>query len=79
MLRRAQETYERYLSLLDTYCMLSTSDRKLYERYIEERDDFSLMTNNDPSARRDAKIARFKQENELKFKLQVGKTNREAD
>ena len=72
VLRRSQEAFERYLSLLDTYRMLSKNDRKLYERYIDGRDDFSLMTSDDPSARRDAKIARYKQENELKLKLEVG-------
>ena len=54
--------------------MLSKSDRKLYERYIDGRDDFSLMTSDDPSARRDAKIARYRKENELKLKLEVGET-----
>lgn len=54
--------------------MLSKNDRKLFERYLDGRDDFSLMTSNDPSARRDAKIARYKQESELKLKLEVGKT-----
>ena len=71
VLRQAQETYERYLSLLDTYVMLSTSDRKLYERYVENRDEFSLIPSNDPGARRDTKIARFKKEKELKLKLEV--------
>ncbi len=51
--------------------MLSTGDRKLYERYMENRDEFSLISSNDPGARRDTKIARFKQENELKLKLEV--------
>ena len=54
--------------------MLSKNDRKLYERYVEGRDDFSLTTSNDPSERRDAKIARYRQENELKLKLEVGET-----
>ena len=71
VLRQAQEAYERYLTLLDTYVMLSTSDQKLYERYVENRDEFSLVSSNDPGARRDTKIARFKRENELKLKLEV--------
>ncbi len=54
--------------------MLSRNDRKLYERYLDGRDDFSVMTSNEPSARRDAKIARYRQENELKLKLEVGET-----
>lgn len=71
VLRRAQKAYERFLSLLDTYSMLSTSDRKLYERYTENKDEFSLTSSNDAGARRDTKISRFKQENELKLKIEV--------
>ena len=52
--------------------MLSTTDQKLYERYVENMKDFALVSSNDPGARRDTKIARFKQENELKLKLEVG-------
>ncbi|MCJ1230735.1 hypothetical protein MMC12_007409 [Toensbergia leucococca] len=70
VLRRAQEAYERYLGLLDRYGMLSKSDRRLHERYLDRRDEFSLMSSNEPSARRDTKIARFKQETELKRKLE---------
>lgn len=71
VLRRAQEAYERYVSLLDIYSMLNARDRKLYERFLESRDDFSLISTTDPAARRDTKIARYKQENELKLKLEV--------
>lgn len=71
VLRRAQEAYERYLLLLDTYSMLNARDRKLYERFLEGRDDFSLISTTDPAARRDTKVARYKQENELKLKLEV--------
>lgn len=55
--------------------MLSMGDRKLYERYLETRDEFSLISSNDPGARRDTKIARFKQENDLKLKLEVSQSN----
>ena len=51
--------------------MLSNNDRRLYERYIDSRDDFSLTSTDDPSTRRDVKIARFKQEQELKLKLEA--------
>lgn len=71
VLQRAQESYERYLHLLDTYIMLSQKDRELYERFMENRNEFSLMSTKDAAARRDTKIARFKQENELKIKLEV--------
>ena len=70
-LQHAREAYERYLGLLDTYSMLSKSDRKLYERYQDNREAFSLLASSDLSARRDTKIARYKQEQELKRKLEV--------
>ena len=73
VLGRAQDAYERYLTLLDTYGMLSSNDRMLHERFIDDRDHFSLVSSNEPSARRDAKILRYKQENDLKLKLEVGK------
>ena len=41
------------------------------ERYLEGRDEFSLIPGTDATARRDIKIARFKQEKELKLKLEV--------
>ena len=72
VLRRAQTAYERSLHLLDQYGMLAAPDQKLYERYREARDDFSLMAGNDPATRRDTKIKRYKQENDLKLKLEVG-------
>ncbi|MCJ1411630.1 hypothetical protein MMC19_005721 [Ptychographa xylographoides] len=70
LLRRAQEAYERYLGLLDTYSILSTSDKKLHERYIDSRDTFALLSSPDASIRRDTKIARFKQEKDLKQNLE---------
>ncbi|KAI4240498.1 MAG: hypothetical protein L6R40_005090 [Gallowayella cf. fulva] len=69
ILQQAQLAYERYLKLLDTYDMLSKADSKLYQRYLSSRDDFSLLSTSDPTARRNTKIARYKQEQELKFKL----------
>lgn len=71
VLRRAQDAFERYVHLLDTYRMLSQNDRRLYERLQESPDSFSLTSSADPTARRDAKITRFKQETELKRKLEV--------
>ena len=71
VLSKAQQTYERYLNLLDMYAMLTASDRKLYEKYLDNRGEFSLISSDDPAARRDTKIARYRQENELKLKLEV--------
>ncbi len=73
VLRRAQIAYERSLHLLDQYGMLEAADQKLYERFVEARDEFSLMAGTDAATRRDIKIKRYKQENELKLKLEVRK------
>ena len=71
VLRRAQKAYERYLHLLDSYRILSKEDQKLNERFLDNRDEFALIPGNDAAARRDTKVARFKQEKELKMKLEV--------
>lgn len=70
-LRRTCREYERYLELLDNYDLLSSGDKKLHERYLENPDTFSLNLTNDPAARREAKINRFREEKELKNKLEV--------
>lgn len=69
VLRRAQQSYEHYLHRLSDYSVLSRINTRLYERFLQERDSFSLILSSDASSRRDAKIARFKQEKELKLKL----------
>ena len=56
---------------IDQYDMLSKSDRKLYETWQDDRDTFSVLGGSDASRKRDTKIARFKQEKELKQKLEV--------
>ena len=71
VLGNARKAYERYLGLLENYRMLSSVDRKLYERYLDNRDEFALLSNSDMTARRNTKISRFKQEQELKLKLEV--------
>lgn len=69
-LRSALEQYEQYLSRLDTYDLLSNSDKNLYERYSENPSSFSLAPVNDAATRRDVKVARFREEKELKQKLE---------
>ena len=71
LLKDSQDAYERYLNILDRYDMLSKNDKKLYERYLDRKDSFTLLASSDPSIRRDTKIARFKQEKDLKQKLEV--------
>jgi immunoglobulin-binding protein 1 len=68
---KARLFYERFLRLLDTYDVLSRSDSKLYETYTDNPNTFSTASTTDAVARRDTKIARFKEEKELKRKLEV--------
>ncbi|KJK68467.1 TAP42-like family protein [Aspergillus parasiticus SU-1] len=69
-LRRALEQYERYLTRLDDYELLNDKDKKLYERYTANPASFSLTPVNDAAARREVKINRFREEKELKQRLQ---------
>ncbi|KAI9862091.1 MAG: hypothetical protein M1813_004866 [Trichoglossum hirsutum] len=70
VLRQAREAYEKYLHLLESYDILSNSDIKLFERYRDDRDSFSTASTTDAAARRETKIARFKEEKEMKQKLE---------
>ena len=70
-LLRARDFYDRFLKLLDSYDVLGKSDSKLYETYLEDRNSFSTASTKDVAARRDAKIARSREEKELKKKLEV--------
>jgi immunoglobulin-binding protein 1 len=70
-LLRARNHYERFLKLLDSYDILGASDARLLEAYTEDKTKFSTANTPDAAARRDAKIARFKEEKELKRKLEV--------
>ncbi|KAF5861824.1 hypothetical protein ETB97_012452 [Aspergillus alliaceus] len=75
-LRRALEQYENYLTRLDDYELLNDKDKKLYERYTANPTSFSLTSANDAAARREVKINRFREEKELKQRLQYLSENR---
>ncbi|KAK7755558.1 Type 2A phosphatase-associated protein 42 [Diatrype stigma] len=68
-LERTRQAYGRFLQLLDNYSILSASDSRLFEEYNEDPSGFSTISTKDPTARRNAKIANFKAEKELKQKL----------
>lgn len=70
-MKKAQESFEQYLARLENYSLLSKPDRKLLERYLSNRDEFSLTPGPDLSKRRETKISRYKEEAQLKFKLEV--------
>ncbi|KAI9848482.1 MAG: hypothetical protein M1838_000505 [Thelocarpon superellum] len=69
VLLRGREAYKQYLDRLDAYRLLSVSDQQQYERYLQSPDTFSTASTTDASARRNTKIARFREERELKKKL----------
>ncbi|KAH8681173.1 TAP42-like family protein [Xylariales sp. PMI_506] len=69
-LKQTRDAYEKFLHLLDNYSLLSRSDTKLFELYNDDPEAFSTISTTDAAARRNAKIANFKQEKELKQKLE---------
>lgn len=70
-LRRALELYEQFITRLDEYGLLSAGDKKLFEQYMANPSTFTLAPTNDAAARRDVKVRRFREEKELKQKLEV--------
>ncbi|OJI96088.1 hypothetical protein ASPVEDRAFT_23118 [Aspergillus versicolor CBS 583.65] len=76
-LHRALGEYEKYLGRLGDYELLNTNDKKLYERYVANPSSFSLTQTNDPATRREVKITRFKEEKELKERLEYYSQNQQ--
>jgi immunoglobulin-binding protein 1 len=70
-LKSALEQYEKYLMRLDEYLLLSGGDKKLFEQYMANSTSFTLAPANDAAARREIKVTRFREEKELKQKLEV--------
>lgn len=77
-LNHAQASYERFLALLDTYDILSSGDARLLEQYRDAPSSFSTAATADAAARRDTKIRRFREEKELKQKLEYLQRNPQA-
>lgn len=71
VLKRALEEYEKYLMHLDEYLLLSGGDKKLFEQYMANPTSFTLAPANDATARREIKVTRYREEKELKQKLEV--------
>jgi len=71
ILQEAKKFYEAFLTQLGHYEMLSSAEKKLHAEYQESPSTFSTISTTDPTARRNAKIANFKMEKDLKKKLDV--------
>lgn len=74
-LQKSRDAYERFLSTLHDYEMLSEADAKLYKTYNDSPNTFSTISTTDFTLRRAAKIANFKLEKELKQKIDFLTTN----
>ncbi|KAL4802296.1 TAP42-like protein [Aspergillus unguis] len=68
-LQRVFAQYEKYIARLEDYELLSSKDKKLHERLVANPSTFSLSQTKDPTTQRETKIARFKEEKELKQRL----------
>ncbi|KAI1367625.1 TAP42-like family protein [Xylaria arbuscula] len=75
ILTSTRDAYEKFLHLLDSYSILSPQDSKLLVEYNEDPANFSTISTRDANARRNAKIANFKAEKELKQKLAYMRTS----
>jgi immunoglobulin-binding protein 1 len=71
VLKKAQATYEDYLHRLDIYGIIVGDNKRLYKEYVDNKDRFTLLSQTDPSKRRETKIARYNQQKDLKQKLEV--------
>jgi immunoglobulin-binding protein 1 len=67
----ARSIWERFMRRLDQYDMFRKEDARMWERYLENKNGFEVAGGLDASQRRDVKITRFREEKELKRKLEV--------
>jgi len=73
---RAQAAYKSFLRLIDSYDLLNKTDKDMFEVLAQATTAIGLNhLPTDLGERRQAKIARFRQEKALKTKLQVGITS----
>ncbi|CAI7604929.1 hypothetical protein N7533_003136 [Penicillium manginii] len=70
VLRQALEQYEKFLTRLDEYELLSGGDKRLFVQYMANPTTFTLAPTSDAATRRDIKVRRFREEKELKQKLE---------
>ncbi|KAH7328143.1 TAP42-like protein [Stachybotrys elegans] len=77
VLGRARAEYEGFLALLEGYGLLPPPYDRLLERYRDDPERFAAGAGAgaDPAARRNAKIADYKAEKQLKLKLDALRSN----
>jgi immunoglobulin-binding protein 1 len=70
-LREASNLFESFLTRLDHYGLLVSSDRELYERFREQQSSFRIVASNNAEDKRRIKIARYQAGKELERQLKV--------
>ncbi|GAM85066.1 hypothetical protein ANO11243_030690 [Dothideomycetidae sp. 11243] len=74
VLRESQSSYTTFLKCLDSYDLLGHENFNLLERFQDAPDTFSIVSTSDATTRRETKIRRFKEEKELKQRLDYWRT-----
>lgn len=77
VVRRARAAHESFLALADSYGLVAGRHAKLLERYRDDPAAFAVVATSggDMAARRDAKMAAYRAEKELKTKLELLRTD----
>lgn len=70
-LLEARSELEKCIRLLDEYRLLGRQQQEMWERYVEDKNGFEVMGKVDAQRRREGKIRRWKEEKELKARLEV--------
>ena len=71
ILESSRRSYRLYLTLCDAYELLSAPEKKLFEATVDPSPSPFFASTVDAAARREAKIAKYKQEKEMKTKIEV--------
>jgi immunoglobulin-binding protein 1 len=71
----ARSIWERFLRRLDEYELLNKQESRLWELYLEDRDAFEVGGGLDATGRRQMKITRFREEKNMKAKLEALRRN----
>ncbi|KAL5614334.1 hypothetical protein BROUX41_004440 [Berkeleyomyces rouxiae] len=75
VVRQARDEFEDFLKQIDHYDLLGVQYTEQYLRFLDDRDKFSVIDARDPGARRDAKMAGFAAEKQLRQRLAVLRAN----
>lgn len=70
-LHSARDAFRSFLSLCDNYALLGSYEKKAYQLSDSLSPSAFFDIHTDAAARRNSKIERYKQEKELKAKLEV--------